>query len=130
MNRLLQGDVGSGKTMVAAISALNAVRAGFQVAVLAPTEILASQLAENFEKSLRGQEIRVAFLSGSVKGKARKTLYEKLEAGEIDILVGTHAIIQEKVKFSRLGLVVIDEQHRFGAATKTKSQSQPQSHQG
>lgn len=120
MNRLLQGDVGSGKTMVAAISALNAVRAGFQVAVLAPTEILASQLAENFEKSLRGQEIRVAFLSGSVKGKARKTLYEKLEAGEIDILAGTHAIIQEKVKFSRLGLVVIDEQHRFGVAQRQK----------
>ncbi len=120
MNRLLQGDVGSGKTMVAAISALNAVRAGFQVAVLAPTEILASQLAENFEKSLRGQEVRVAFLSGSVKGKARKTLYEKLEAGEIDILVGTHAIIQEKVKFSRLGLVVIDEQHRFGVAQRQK----------
>lgn len=120
MNRLLQGDVGSGKTMVAAISALNAVRAGFQVAVLAPTEILASQLAENFEKSLRGQEIRVAFLSGSVKGKARKTLYEKLEAGEVDILVGTHAIIQEKVKFSRLGLVVIDEQHRFGVAQRQK----------
>ena len=120
MNRLLQGDVGSGKTMVAAISVLNAVRAGFQVAVLAPTEILASQLAENFEKSLCGQEIRVAFLSGSVKGKARKTLYEKLEAGEIDILVGTHAIIQEKVKFSRLGLVVIDEQHRFGVAQRQK----------
>ena len=120
MNRLLQGDVGSGKTMVAAISALNAVRAGFQVAVLAPTEILASQLAENFEKSLREQEIRVAFLSGSVKGKARKTLYEKLEAGEIDILVGTHAIIQEKVKFSRLGLVVIDEQHRFGVVQRQK----------
>ena len=120
MNRLLQGDVGSGKTMVAAISVLNAVRAGFQVAVLAPTEILASQLAENFEKSLRGQEIRVAFLSGSVKGKARKTLYEKLEAGEIDILVGTHAIIQEKVKFSRLGLVVIDEQHRYGVAQRQK----------
>ena len=120
MNRLLQGDVGSGKTMVAAISALNAVRAGFQVAVLAPTEILASQLAENFEKSLRGQEVRVAFLSGSVKGKARKTLYEKLEAGEIDILVGTHAIIQEKVKFSRLGLVVIDEQHRFGVVQRQK----------
>lgn len=120
MNRLLQGDVGSGKTMVAAISVLNAVRAGFQVAVLAPTEILTSQLAENFEKSLRGQEIRVAFLSGSVKGKARKTLYEKLEAGEIDILVGTHAIIQEKVKFSRLGLVVIDEQHRFGVAQRQK----------
>lgn len=120
MNRLLQGDVGSGKTMVAVISALNAVRAGFQVAVLAPTEILASQLAENFEKSLRGQEIRVAFLSGSVKGKARKILYEKLEAGEIDILVGTHAIIQEKVKFSRLGLVVIDEQHRFGVAQRQK----------
>ena len=120
MNRLLQGDVGSGKTMVAAISALNAVRAGFQVAVLAPTEILASQLAENFEKSLHGQEVRVAFLSGSVKGKARKTLYEKLEAGEIDILVGTHAIIQEKVKFSRLGLVIIDEQHRFGVAQRQK----------
>ena len=120
MNRLLQGDVGSGKTVVAAISALNAAQAGYQVAVIAPTEILASQHAESFAKTLENSGVTIGFLSGSVKGKARKTLYEQLEAGEIDILIGTHAIIQDKVKFARLGLVVIDEQHRFGVAQRQK----------
>lgn len=120
MNRLLQGDVGSGKTMVAMISALNAVRSGYQVAVLAPTEILAAQLANNFEKSLRDQEVRVAFLSGKVKGESRKLIYRQLESGEIDILVGTHAVIQSKVKFANLGLAIIDEQHRFGVLQRQK----------
>lgn len=120
MNRLLQGDVGSGKTVVAAIAALNAVKSGFQVAFLAPTEILASQIADNFSKILESSGVRIAFLSGNVKGKARKILYDKLKEGEIDIIVGTHAIIQEKVNFDELGLVIIDEQHRFGVAQRQK----------
>ena len=120
MNRLLQGDVGSGKTTVAAISALNAVKNGYQVAVFAPTEILAQQLADNFSKTLSWADISVGFLSGKVKGNARKTLYENLKKGNLDILVGTSVIIQEKVKFSNLGLVIIDEQHRFGVAQRQK----------
>ena len=120
MNRLLQGDVGSGKTTVAAIAALNAVKNGYQVAVFAPTEILAQQLAEIFSKTLAWSDISIGFLSGKVKGKARKTLFENLKNGNIDILVGTSAIIQEKVEFSNLGLVIIDEQHRFGVAQRQK----------
>ena len=120
MNRLLQGDVGSGKTTVAAISALNAIKNGFQVAVFAPTEILAFQLAENFSKTLSWANISVGFLSGKVKGKQRENLYQNLKNGEIDVLVGTSAIIQDKVEFSNLGLVIIDEQHRFGVAQRQK----------
>ena len=120
MNRLLQGDVGSGKTTVAAISALNAIKNGFQVAVFAPTEILAFQLAENFSKTLSWANISVGFLSGKVKGKQRENLYQNLKNGEIDVLVGTSAIIQDKVEFSSLGLVIIDEQHRFGVAQRQK----------
>ena len=120
MNRLLQGDVGSGKTTVAAISALNAVKNGYQVAVFAPTEILAQQLADNFSKTLLWADISVGFLSGKVKGNARKTLYENLKKGNLDILVGTSAIIQEKVEFLNLGLVIIDEQHRFGVVQRQK----------
>ena len=120
MNRLLQGDVGSGKTTVAAISALNAVKNGYQVAVFAPTEILAQQLVDNFSETLSWADISVGFLSGRVKGNARKTLYENLKKGNLDILVGTSAIIQEKVEFLNLGLVIIDEQHRFGVAQRQK----------
>lgn len=120
MNRLLQGDVGSGKTTVAAISALNAIKNGFQVAVFAPTEILAFQLAENFSKTLSWANISVGFLSGKVKGKQRENLYQSLKNGEIDVLVGTSAIIQDKVEFSNLGLVIIDEQHRFGVVQRQK----------
>ncbi len=120
MNRLLQGDVGSGKTTVAAISALNAVKNRYQVAVFAPTEILAQQLADNFSKTLSWADISVGFLSGKVKGNARKTLYENLKKGNLDILVGTSAIIQEKVEFLNLGLVIIDEQHRFGVVQRQK----------
>ena len=120
MNRLLQGDVGSGKTTVAAISALNAVKNGYQVAVFAPTEILAQQLADNFSKTLSWADISVGFLSGKVKGKQRENIYQNLKNGGIDILVGTSAIIQDKVEFSNLGLVIIDEQHRFGVVQRQK----------
>ena len=120
MNRLLQGDVGSGKTTVAAISALNAVKNGYQVAVFAPTEILAQQLADNFSKTLSWADISVGFLSGKVKGKQRENIYQNLKNGGMDILVGTSAIIQDKVEFSNLGLVIIDEQHRFGVVQRQK----------
>ena len=120
MNRLLQGDVGSGKTVVAAIAALSAVRAGFQVAILAPTEILAAQHAEKFAEFLGDFGVKIGFLSASVKGKARKTLYSQIESGEVEVLIGTHAIIQDTVKFNRLGLVVVDEQHRFGVVQRQK----------
>ena len=120
MNRLLQGDVGSGKTVVAAIAALSAAQNGYQSAILAPTEILASQHAESLSKFFGDSGVRVGFLAGGVKGEARKLLYEKLESGEIDILIGTHAMIQDRVKFKKLGLVVIDEQHRFGVAQRQK----------
>lgn len=120
MNRLLQGDVGSGKTVVAAITALSAVRAGFQVAILAPTEILAAQHAEKFAEFLGDFGVKIGFLSASVKGKARKTLYEQIASGEVEILIGTHAVIQDAVEFKQLGLVVVDEQHRFGVAQRQK----------
>lgn len=114
MNRLLQGDVGSGKTVVAAIALYGAVTAGFQGALMAPTEILAEQHAVSLVEWLEPFGVSVAFLSGSTKGKARKQLIENLEAGEVDILIGTHALIQPDVVFNKLGLVITDEQHRFG----------------
>lgn len=118
MNRLLQGDVGSGKTVVAGIAAISSAKAGFQTAVMAPTEVLARQHAETLSSLLEPFGITVGLLIGSVKGKARTTLYEQIESGEVDILVGTHALIQDAVSFHRLGLVVIDEQHRFGVAQR------------
>lgn len=118
MNRLLQGDVGSGKTVVAGLAARQAAHAGFQTALMAPTEILASQHAETLSKLLQPFGIRVGLLTGSVKGVARKTLYEQIAIGEVDVVVGTHAIIQGSVVFHRLGFVVIDEQHRFGVAQR------------
>lgn len=114
MNRLLQGDVGSGKTVVAAISLYAAVTAGFQGALMAPTEILAEQHAESLYKWFEPVGVKIALLSGSTKAKARRELLAQLEAGEIDILIGTHALIQPDVVFKRLGLVITDEQHRFG----------------
>lgn len=114
MNRLLQGDVGSGKTVVAGIAARQAASHGFQTAVLAPTEILASQHAETLHQLLDTFGVKVGLLTGSVKGKARETLLAQMKSGEVDVIVGTHAIIQEPVQFHRLGFVVIDEQHRFG----------------
>ncbi|MBM7644320.1 ATP-dependent DNA helicase RecG [Scopulibacillus daqui] len=114
MNRLLQGDVGSGKTVVAAINLYAVARAGFQGAMMVPTEILAEQHAESLQELLAPHDIVVSLLTSSVKGKRRQELLTRLEAGEIDILIGTHAVIQEDVIFKRLGLVITDEQHRFG----------------
>jgi len=114
MNRLLQGDVGSGKTVVAGLAARQAAHEGFQTAVMAPTEILASQHAETLNKLLAPFGVRVGLLTGSVKGKARETLYAAIQSGDVDVVVGTHALIQSTVHFHKLGFVVIDEQHRFG----------------
>ncbi|WP_325166639.1 ATP-dependent DNA helicase RecG [Viridibacillus soli] len=114
MNRLLQGDVGSGKTIVAAIALYAAVTAGFQGALMAPTEILAEQHGESLDEWLRPLGVEVALLSGSTKTKARRILLEQLKNGDIDILIGTHALIQPDVEFHKLGLVITDEQHRFG----------------
>ena len=120
MNRLLQGDVGSGKTMVGLMSMLMALDNGFQACMMAPTEILAYQHYESLREYLSGMGLRVAFLSGSVKGKARRELLEALAAGEIDILLGTHALIEPPVVFKNLGLAIIDEQHRFGVKQRAK----------
>jgi ATP-dependent DNA helicase RecG len=118
MNRLLQGDVGSGKTVVAGLAARQAASSGFQSAIMAPTEILATQHAETLTKLLAPLGVSVGLLTGSVKGKARVELYKQIASGGVDVVVGTHALIQETVKFHRLGFVVIDEQHRFGVAQR------------
>ena len=114
MNRLLQGDVGSGKTVVAGLAARQAASHGFQSAIMAPTEILASQHAETLRQLLEPFGVSVGLLTGSVKGKARQVLYEQIANGNVHVVVGTHALIQESVKFHQLGFVAIDEQHRFG----------------
>ena len=120
MNRLLQGDVGSGKTVVALMSMLIAIDNGFQTCIMAPTEILANQHYATI-KSLVGDDfVEVALLTGSTKQKARKVLHERLESGELKILIGTHALIEDKVQYKNLGLVVIDEQHRFGVEQRSK----------
>lgn len=118
MNRLLQGDVGSGKTVVAGLAARQAASAGFQTAIMAPTEILATQHADTLRNLLEPFGIMVGLLTGSVKGKARQLLYENILNGSVDVVVGTHALIQETVKFHKLGFVVVDEQHRFGVAQR------------
>jgi ATP-dependent DNA helicase RecG len=118
MNRLIQGDVGSGKTLVALLNMLIAVGNGYQAALLAPTEILAQQHFETIHKMLEPLNLKVSLLTGSVKGKTRKLLFEALQNGEVHILIGTHAIIEPKVIFQNLGLAVIDEQHRFGVAQR------------
>lgn len=120
MNRLLQGDVGSGKTVVAGLAARQAAHHGYQTALMAPTEILASQHAETLNALLSPFGVKVGLLTSSVKGAARKTLYEQIASGEVDVVVGTHALIQEKVVFKHLGFVVIDEQHRFGVDQRQK----------
>lgn len=114
MNRLLQGDVGSGKTAVAGLVACQVAHFGMQTAIMAPTEILAGQHAETLGKLLQPLGFSVGLLTGKVKGVARKTLYEQIANGNVDVVVGTHALIQDKVIFKQLGFVVIDEQHRFG----------------
>ena len=114
MFRLLQGDVGSGKTIVALIVALYVIESGFQVAILSPTEILAQQHYQTAIKYLEGMGVTISFLTGSIKGKKRSEILERLQSGSLNLLIGTHAIITEAVKFKNLGLAIIDEQHRFG----------------
>ena len=120
MNRLLQGDVGSGKTLVALMSMLIALDNGFQACIMAPTEILAEQHLETIQDFLKGMDIRTELLTGIVKGKRRKEVLEGLKDGSVKILVGTLAIIEDTVQFAQLGLVVVDEQHRFGVAQRAK----------
>ena len=114
MNRLLQGDVGSGKTVVAGLVAAEVAKAGFQTAIMAPTEILAQQHAKTLDELLSPFGVSVALLTGHVKGATRSQLLDNLSSGNIDVVVGTHALIQEKVAYHKLGFAVIDEQHRFG----------------
>jgi ATP-dependent DNA helicase RecG len=120
MNRLLQGDVGSGKTIVALMCMLMALDNGFQACLMAPTEILAQQHYNSIGNYVKGLGLRVAFLSGTVKGKKRKELLKLLEAGEIHILIGTHALIEDAVRFQNLGLAITDEQHRFGVEQRAQ----------
>ncbi len=120
MNRLLQGDVGSGKTLVALMAMLIAMDNGFQACIMAPTEILAEQHLDTLLSFLKGMRVRVELLTGMVKGKKRAKILSDLAKGDIDILVGTHAIIEETVVFKRLGMAVVDEQHRFGVAQRAK----------
>ncbi|MFD2863267.1 ATP-dependent DNA helicase RecG [Mucilaginibacter antarcticus] len=120
MNRLLQGDVGSGKTVVALMSMLIAIDNGFQTCIMAPTEILASQHYQTIKSLVGDGFIEVALLTGSVKTKDRKIIHQKLENGELKILIGTHALIEDKVQYQNLGMVVIDEQHRFGVEQRSK----------
>ncbi len=120
MNRLLQGDVGSGKTLVAFMCMLIAADNGYQSSIMAPTEILASQHAETMSQLVDGLGLKVALLTGSVKGGKRKQILEELNEGKINILIGTHALIEEAVQFANLGFVVIDEQHRFGVEQRAK----------
>ena len=120
MNRLLQGDVGSGKTLVALMSMLIALDNGFQACIMAPTEILAAQHYETMSRLLFGMNVRVELLTGSIKGKKREEILHNLLTGDVDILIGTHAVLEDTVHFSSLGMVVIDEQHRFGVAQRAK----------
>lgn len=120
MNRLLQGDVGSGKTIVALMIMLIAAGNGFQACIMAPTEVLANQHFKSFKDLLDGLSIRICLLTSTVKGKDRREALEGLESGQIAFAIGTHALIEDKVKFNNLGLVVIDEQHRFGVAQRSK----------
>ncbi|GAX01116.1 ATP-dependent DNA helicase RecG [Secundilactobacillus silagei] len=118
MNRLLQGDVGSGKTVVAAICMYAAITGGYQAALMAPTEILAEQHANNLQALFEGLPVNIVLLTGSTKPAVRKEILPRLASGEINLIIGTHALIQEGVDYHRLGLVVIDEQHRFGVAQR------------
>ena len=119
MNRLLQGDVGSGKTVVAMIAAYKAVKSGYQAAIMAPTTILAEQHLENFEKILKKHNIKCELLISSLTKKQKSEVLTRLKNGEIDIIIGTHALLQENVEFNKLGLVVTDEQHRFGVKQRS-----------
>ncbi len=120
MNRLLQGDVGSGKTIVAVMIMLLAIDNGYQACLMAPTEILANQHYQGITTLLKGTDVRCALLTGSVKKSARKPIHEQLETGELQILIGTHALLEDKVQYKNLGLAIVDEQHRFGVAQRAK----------
>ena len=120
MNRLLQGDVGSGKTLVALMSMLLAVDNGFQACMMAPTEILARQHYATFQRMLEGMDVRVAILTGASKARERREALAGIADGSIDLLIGTHALIEDRVQFSNLGFVVIDEQHRFGVEQRAR----------
>lgn len=120
MNRLLQGDVGSGKTMVALLTMLIGLDNGFQACMMAPTEILAQQHFKSIQESLDGMPVKISLLTGSTKTAQRKTIHETLQDGSLNILIGTHALIEEKVQFKNLGIAIIDEQHRFGVAQRAK----------
>jgi ATP-dependent DNA helicase RecG len=120
MARLLQGDVGSGKTIIAGLALLLAARNGVQGALMAPTEILAEQHAASLASWLEGAGVRLGLLTGSARGRARRSLLEALISGDLDVLVGTHALIESPVRFHRLGLIVVDEQHRFGVAHRAR----------
>ena len=120
MNRLLQGDVGSGKTVVAMCSAYKAVKSGYQAAIMAPTAILANQHLENFKNILEKFDIKMELLISGITKKKKEDILQRLENGEIDIIIGTHALIEDNVKFKNLGLVVTDEQHRFGVKQRSK----------
>ena len=120
MNRLLQGDVGSGKTLVALLCALLATDNGYQTCIMAPTEILANQHLQTVSEFLRGTDVRVKLLTGSTTKRQRETLHADLRAGAINILIGTHALLEDEVQFANLGLCIIDEQHRFGVAQRAK----------
>lgn len=120
MNRLLQGDVGSGKTIVAVMTMLLAIDNGFQACLMAPTEILANQHYHGISELLEGTGVTCALLTGSVKKSARRPIHERLESGELQILIGTHALLEDKVQYKNLGLAIVDEQHRFGVAQRSK----------
>jgi len=120
MNRLLQGDVGSGKTMVGLMTMLMALDNGFQSSMMAPTEILANQHYDSIKKFLGNMSVNVRLLTGSTKKSERKEIHEQLENGELHILIGTHALLEEKVKFKNIGMVIVDEQHRFGVAQRAR----------
>lgn len=120
MNRLLQGDVGSGKTLVALMSMLIALDNGYQTCLMAPTEILAGQHYDTISRLLMGMNVRVELLTGSIKGKRREKILAEILSGDVQILIGTHAVLEDTVSFSKLGMVVIDEQHRFGVAQRAK----------
>jgi len=118
MNRLIQGDVGSGKTVVALLSCLEVIECGYQAAIMAPTEVLAEQHFLNLHRWVEPLGVKVALLTSSVKGSEREDLYRRIRSGDIQLVIGTHAMIQEAVEFSRLGLAIIDEQHKFGVVQR------------
>jgi ATP-dependent DNA helicase RecG len=118
MNRLIQGDVGSGKTIVALLTCLYVVECGYQAAIMAPTEVLAEQHFLNLHRWVESLGVKVALLTSSVKGSEREDLYQRIRNGDVQLVIGTHAVIQEAVEFNRLGLAIIDEQHKFGVVQR------------